>query len=472
MEEKLPPYDQSAEASLLAAILEDPTQVVPNARRRFGPRKVFYDVRHATIWNAFVSMADVGRAIDLVTLNAYLTEHGILQDAGGSVYLAELSTPSGSPANWPAWCDIIVDRWTERQLLAHAVAVRDAVNGGVVDVDQMINQSLLKLTDLGEARRQSTDEPPRVKRPKAWAEKIWDLFYGSEAGEPGSELPFGYPWKVRPSELTLAIGDTGNGKTTFLSFITMHMLARGWKGFIAYMEERPEASIRMMISQLIGTMRLAESDADRERLKLALEWYQQRLAVYDFLGIVDWHVLIQAMEHAAERLGCNFFVIDSLMRLGIADDDYPEQGRCVMALAGLAHKYRAHVVLVNHLNKSDRETKSRQRGSQQIVDNANNVIEVRRNEKKMQKICEIRDKCKQQGLSEEAFKEDLEKVYIEWDADLRLLKQRWQGSQQNASKKLWFRRDALQFTENPKPIAVDYLSRWRAHPLKQDAPQT
>lgn len=469
---KLPPHDVAAEAALLGVALSDPCQVIPNARRRFGPRKVFYDIRHANIWQALIEMSDQSKPVDVVTLHAWLAANGVAQEVGGAVYLAELISNASSPANWPEWCGLLIDKWSERQLKAVAVDVNKAIDGGVPDIDGMIRRILTDITTIETARKTSTDEPGRIKAPDSYAEDVFNIFFGAGAGvEPGTEFPFGFPFRIRECELTLCVGENGNGKSTFLNYLTMHMLSRGWKGFVTYLEEPVPHTLRTLCSQLIGTTKPSDSDEGRRRIVNALAWYQPRLRIYDFLGIVDWRTLINAMEQAAENHGCNWFVIDSLMKLGIPDDDYSQQGQAVQAFSGFAHKWKAHVVLVNHLNKSDRDAKSRSRGSAQIADNAANIIHIVRNEKKQANLAEIKERAHMSNLPLSYFADEVGQLDKEWDANLKLIKQRFSGSQQNGSAALWFIPESLQFFKETYPKPIDYLDRWKKHPLKHTAPE-
>ena len=117
----------------------------------------------------------------------------------------------------------------------------------------------------------------------------------------------------------------------------------------------------------------------REMAIAALGWMQKHVLIYDFAGITHWQDILDTFRWAREHRRCEVFVIDSVMRIGIADDDYALQGLVAARMADFAIKQGAHLVEVIHQNKGEGSGKDRVRGSKQWTDNAHNVVEVRIN---------------------------------------------------------------------------------------------
>lgn len=198
----------------------------------------------------------------------------------------------------------------------------------------------------------------------------------------------------------------------------------------------------------------------------AFNWLYERVLIYDFLGIADWRELNHAFDFAAKE-GYRQFLTDSIMRLGIQDDDYAEQGLAAKTLANWAQTRNVHSWIVNHLNKSDRSTKSRSRGSQQWIDNANNVLSVHRNEEKYAKIDELREDRKNNIISSDAeLRDKLKDLEIKYDSYFDLHNQRWPGSRQNGRRYLYWSQ-ALQLAEKPFEPAINWLGRWTPPPAEE-----
>ncbi len=466
---KLPPHSLEAERGLLACCIMGQSDVVPAIAERIRDLEVWYDIRHVPIWRSIVAMHAEGRApLDVMSVVQRLKDNGRLDQAGGMPYIAELPDASPSSSNWSYYVEIVMQKHLARQAIAHAARSIETIRSTEGAIDTVIQQMIVNFTQLDELQQSASDTPARIKKPGEFQQGIWDLWFGDHAGEPGIELPFGFPWKIRKGELTLVLGEKGKGKSTFLSYLMLHAMRRGMKALVASMETRPEVTLKIMLAQLVGQSKMINNEANQAMLVKGISWLQQRCALYDFLGAVDYRVLLQAMGHAHTKLGCDFFLIDSLMRLGIADDDYAGQGRCALQLANFAAEHNSHVVLINHLNKSDGHNRARSRGSQQVVDNSHNVLCVERNEDKWAKIDDLRDEKERGVLDASTLAKKIEEMKTQWDAKILLYNQRWPGSRQNGSKQLWFLPDALQYAEVPNAGAINYIERWERYRTKEE----
>lgn len=468
MSDRLPPHSLEAEAGVLGCMLIDPASCLERARKVIESDTWFYDIRHHVLWRAMLALFDAGGHLDTLTLLQRLKDFGNLEDAGGAVYLATLPDATPSPTHLDAYLQILKEKFLARRMLkvCHSAAANIMDFEG--SLDAMIDRVRDEFVAIDESRQNAAEGSTRIRKPTDYAEDHYNLWFGTMAGEPGLDLPFGLPWRVREGELTLVMGENGAGKSTILLFVINHLLAHPEsKVLVASMEVRPEITLKMMASQLIGATKLGATPDNQRLVNRAISWLQHRVLIYDFLGIVHWRTLLQTMEHCAEHKGVNIVLIDSLMRLGIPDDDYSQQGQCVQTLASFSMKHRAHTFLVNHLNKSDRDGKSRNRGSGQITDNAHNIISIERNESKWIRIDNLRDSLAAGSINQQEYTNAVSGMTAEWDTCLRLLKQRWPGSRQNGSKRLWFDGGSLQYSDRPHPQARCLIDDWERHPKQK-----
>jgi twinkle protein len=92
------------------------------------------------------------------------------------------------------------------------------------------------------------------------------------------------------------------------------------------------------------------------------------------------------MRYCSDKLKINHFVIDSLMKCGIAEDDYNRQKAFVDQLCAHAKDTGMHVHLIAHSRKSQDEYavpgKMDVKGSGAITDQVDNVLTVWRNKRK------------------------------------------------------------------------------------------
>ena len=85
------PFNHRAESAVLGLALNQPEHLLTLLAQESSP-DLFHDQRNRAIYLAVCSMDAEGVEIDLVTLNTELANRGELQRAGGSTYLADLTT--------------------------------------------------------------------------------------------------------------------------------------------------------------------------------------------------------------------------------------------------------------------------------------------------------------------------------------------------------------------------------------------
>ena len=119
-----------------------------------------------------------------------------------------------------------------------------------------------------------------------------------------------------------------------------------------------------------------------------------RLWFFDHVGNRDWRELIEVFKYAHRRFGVTQFVIDSLLKCGIAGDDFNGQRKFVEALTDFVGEYPVHVHLVAHARKSQDESrppdKHDVKGSGDITDLVFNGVTVWRNKPKERGMAEAR----------------------------------------------------------------------------------
>lgn len=285
-------------------------------------------------------------------------------------------------------------------------------------------------------------EAKDIVRPAShWRQQLVDSFLLDEQSR-GACLPWQKArglFRLRTSELTLWPGINGHGKSILLSQVIACLMAQGEKSLIASMEMRPNQTLHRMARQCTKqrTPQIREVNAFND-------WTDGRLWIYDHLGSVQWKKLIAVFRWAADTLGIRHFVVDSLMRCGIREDDYAGQKDFVDALCTFKSDYDAAVHLVMHARKGQDEYappgKFDAKGTGTMTDLADNVMTVWRNKKK-----EAMNETG--GLSEEQAKAP--------DALLICDKQRnfdWEGR-----IGLWYHRDSMQFVENGYSEPIDLM---------------
>ena len=196
------------------------------------------------------------------------------------------------------------------------------------------------------------------------------------------------PWRktseqlrLRTNEITLWPGINGHGKSLVIGQIMLGAMCQGEKVLIASMEMKPVSTMERLTRQAHGRGHPTPVEA-RE----LAQWSDGKLWIYDHLGSVQWKKLIGVLRYCCAELGTTQIVIDSLMRCGIADDDYSGQKAFMDALCTLKMDYPVHIHLILHSRKLSDEGqlpgKFDVKGTGTLTDLADNVVTVWRNKRK------------------------------------------------------------------------------------------
>ncbi len=244
-----------------------------------------------------------------------------------------------------------------------------------------------------------TVAPDTVTRVKDYTSNVVSLFWPEGGQEEG--YTFQHPSlrdKVvfRPGELTVWTGATGSGKSQILSDCSIGWLDEGSKVCVASLEMAPAQTLKRMVKQAGGTDRPTE-----QFIHAVMEWLHDGLFIYNVVGKEKVKELLDAFDYCRARYGCDQFIIDSLMRLGIASDDYTAQEQAVYQIVNWTIKHNVHVHLVAHSRKAPKDEKGPQdveaiKGASEIGSNAFNAIAVWR-DKAWE---ELRDKAQAEDVTE------------------------------------------------------------------------
>jgi energy-coupling factor transporter ATP-binding protein EcfA2 len=465
------PHTVLGEQGVLACILQEPAKCLPKVREHFGGEQALYDLRHQVIFKAMCDRWDKVGALDVLLLVEELTDAGQLEQVGGYAYVSALPDQSPSAQNLEHYLEGVWEKHLARRLVENA----SRVVGSVLEING-VNETLIgQLTTLHEDFIRKTQRgavtPQHLRSVDSFAEETFAHFFGAHAKEaPGFELPFGFPLKIRKREATLLFGDDGSGKSTVLSFILVHLLKHpGEKAVVASFEMPPPVTLWIMAAQLLGRKSMPpNNDNALKMLGTAIAWLNARVLFYDFMGIASWQEVRDTFRFAAERQGATLFTIDNAMRMGIADDDYAGQALAAATFHQFAEDHNGHVFIVLHENKGDGKGKAKIRGSKLWSANFNNVLRVGRNTEKQEKIDKeefsLRVEREQSKPDQGAIMEcerAIGRLQKEWDTEVVLHKQRYPGTRQNGSKRIWFDPNCFQFRDEPNATAVNWLERWR-----------
>lgn len=286
-----------------------------------------------------------------------------------------------------------------------------------------------------------------LKPATAFTDSVVERFHPTNKELPG--FPLMWPTlahiRILPSELSVWAGINGHGKSLILNQVVLMAAYHKEKTAIASFEMKPEKTLYRMIRQLLGVR-----EPSKDQINTALAWLDDYVVIYDYVGRGVVSQMLQNFTVAAETEGCTQFVIDSLMKCGLAEDDYSQQKFLVEDFHNFAMKTGGHVHLVAHARKSkdegEKPGKMDVSGSAGITNIADNVYTVWRNKPKEAKVDEYRRK-------NYSLPADLQQAN---DAVLECVKSREMGSEVERKYGLWYDIPSMQYCDTSDRITMDF----------------
>ncbi len=154
LSQRLPPSNLAAEQALLGALLAN-NKAYERVAEFLAPEH-FADPVHGRIYAAVVRRIEAGQLADAVMLKAEFEHSGVLDEVGGTAYLAQLLTAMVGIINAGDYGRAVHDAWIRRQLIdIGEVVVNNAfgVNAGLDGSSQIeaAEESLFRLaTERGQ----------------------------------------------------------------------------------------------------------------------------------------------------------------------------------------------------------------------------------------------------------------------------------------------------------------------------------
>jgi twinkle protein len=234
-------------------------------------------------------------------------------------------------------------------------------------------------------------EPDELKRASHYTADVTKEFFPDGGKLPGFDAPWDkVNFRFLRGEVTVVAGMNGHGKSLLWGQVILSAGMQGERSCVASMEMSPRKTLYRMVRQSTG-----KRIPSREVIAECLEWLSDKVWLFDLVGTAKVERMLKVFEYAYRRYGIKQFVVDSLMKCGIAEDDYKGQKAFVEQLCDFASRTGAHVYLIAHMRKGETELtpggKFDVKGTGAITDLAFNVFTVYRNKRKEQVMKAIAD---------------------------------------------------------------------------------
>ena len=319
---RVPPQAVDLEEAVLGALLID-----KNALSKIVDilhDGAFYNEKNQHIFKSVVRLFGENQPVDILTVASDLRKEGLMKQAGGEVYLAQLSQKVSSAAHIEYHARIIIQKHIQRELIRISSEIIESAFDETTDVLELLDSSEQKLFEVAQGNLKRNYESSEALIRQA-LERIEHI--SKQEGLSG--VPSGFSdldritsgWQ--PSDLIILAARPGMGKTAFVLSMARNMAIEHDKKVAIF-------SLEMSSVQLITRIISSETGLNSEKLRKGdltdYEWKNLTSGVVDLekaklfiddtpaLSVFDLRAKVRRL---ASTQGLDVIIIDYLQLMTV-----------------------------------------------------------------------------------------------------------------------------------------------------------
>lgn len=356
---KLPPQALELEEAVLGALMLE-----KDAYLEVGDilkPDAFYKESHAKIYKAIADLSGKQEPVDILTVTEQLKKNGTLEEVGGRLYLAQLSSNVASAANIAYHALIISQKSIQRSLINLSTKIQTDAYDESIDVMDLLNEAEEGVFKLS----QTTSNNEAIQINPVIKEAIEKMYESSKKTGSVSGLYSGFHdldkllSGFQKSDLIILAARPAMGKTAFTLSLARNMaVEHGYR--IAMF------SLEMSNIQLVNRLISSETEIEGQKIKTGqltdFEWEQlhtkikrlQDAPIYvdDTPGISIFELRAKC-RRMKQKHGIDMVLIDYLQLMtapGSASREL-EISTISRSLKGLAKELNVPVMALSQLNR-------------------------------------------------------------------------------------------------------------------------
>lgn len=303
----------------------------------------------------------------------------------------------------------------------------------------------VNLSDYAEVKHE-------LKSPSQFATALMDHF-SSDPNLQGCSLPWpsATPLKFRSGECSLWSGQNFHGKSALLTQAMLWWMREGFsdkdeKFLVISPEFDPMRNIARWVQQIVAKLPGQIEDAD---VASAVAWLEGRVLIYDVVGGVQIDDICNLIRYAVAEHGITGVILDNLtvLQLPNSGDTNVAQAELMTRLVEVTRSTKVHLHAVCHTRKpakGEQVSRYNIRGASQLIDLADNVLCVERNEHKEKSLA-----------NPDLSPEEREEIARRSDTKLHCLKQR-HGSAWVGVVRLYFDVFSMRWSEQQNAAFLSF----------------
>ncbi len=275
---KIPPQALDLEEAVLGAIMVEKDAII--SILDVIKAESFYKEVHQTIFKTIIDLSTRLEPIDLLTVSEELRRRNQLEEVGGPVYLAQLTSKIGSAAHLEFHAKIIAQKFIQRELIRVSSDIQNRAFDDSIDVDDLLDYSEMELFKVAEGniKRETAQINVLVKQ------ALKNIEEAGKREDGLSGVPSGFSdldrmtsgWQK--SDLVIVAARPSMGKTALVLSMARKM-AVDHKTPVAFF------SLEMANLQLVNRLIVAESGIPSDKIRNGRldphEWTQLIVKIKD-----------------------------------------------------------------------------------------------------------------------------------------------------------------------------------------------
>ncbi|MDE5959288.1 MAG: replicative DNA helicase, partial [Muribaculaceae bacterium] len=358
---RIPPHDKDIEEAVLGALMLE-KDAYPTVCDIIKP-ETFYEPVNQKIYEAIQALGASQSPIDMLTVTEQLRSNGTINEVGGPVFIAELTSRVASAANIEWHARILAQQYLSRELIAFASDINAKAFDESNDVDDVLQEAEGRLFEL--SQRNVKKEVVQIDPVIAQAIETIQAAANRESGLSGLASGFTKLDKVtsgwQNSDLIIIAARPAMGKTAFVLSMAKNMAVNAKIPVALF-------SLEMSNVQLVNRMIVNVCEIPGEKIKSGqlapYEWGQLDYKIkelYDAPMYVDDTPSLSVFElrTKARRLvrehGVKIIIIDYLQLMNASGMSFgsrqEEVSTISRSLKGLAKELNIPIIALSQLNR-------------------------------------------------------------------------------------------------------------------------
>ena len=358
---RIQPQARELEVAVLGALMleKDAYSIVSEILKP----ECFYEKAHEKIFSAIVDLAVSQRPVDMLTVTEQLRRRGELEDVGGPVYIAQLTSQVASSAHIEYHARIIAQKYLAHELISFAAQVENSAFDETIDVDDLMQEAEGKLFEISQrnVKKDVTQINPVIKD----ALEMLERAANQKEGLSGLRTGFGGLDKItsgwQDSDLVIIAARPAMGKTAFVLSMAKNM-AVDFNIPVALF------SLEMSNVQLVNRLIVNVCEIPGEKIKSGrLEGYEWQQLDFKIKELYDAPIYIDdtpslsvfELRTKARRLvrehGIKCIIIDYLQLMNASGMNFGSREQEVSmisrSLKGLAKELNIPIIALSQLNR-------------------------------------------------------------------------------------------------------------------------